>query len=79
MSVLGKDDFGQRFLYTTNDTRAMRITVPIIPAGDENNQWCDWKGLFKESKRCRSSLASKVPEMVDRISLTVCMSCSVSS
>ena len=41
MSVFGEDDFGQHFLYTTNDTRAMRITVPIIAAGDENNQWCD--------------------------------------
>ncbi len=41
MSVFGEDDFGQHFLYTTNDTRPMRITVTIIPAGDENNQWCD--------------------------------------
>jgi len=50
MSVLGKDDFGQRFLYTTNDTRAMRITVPIIPAGEKNNQWFYWKGLYYSKK-----------------------------
>jgi hypothetical protein len=25
----------------------MEITVPIIPAGEENNQWFDWKGLLK--------------------------------
>jgi hypothetical protein len=63
MSVLGEDDFGLPFLYTTNNTRAMRITVPIIPAGEENNQRFDWKGLLKKiSKRCRISLASKVPE-----------------
>ncbi len=47
MSVFGEDDFGQPFLYTTNDTRAIKITVSIIPAGEENNQWFDWKGLYK--------------------------------
>jgi hypothetical protein len=49
MSVFGEDDFGQHFLYTTNDTRAMRITVPLIPAGEKNNQRFDWKGLLKKN------------------------------
>jgi len=56
----------------------MISTIPIIAAGEENNQWCDWKGSFKASNRWSSSLASKVPDMVDLIFITNCMSCSVS-
>jgi hypothetical protein len=58
MSVFGEDDFGQPFLYTMNDTRAMKITVPIIPAGEENNQWFDWKGLLKKNILTLQNFAS---------------------
>ncbi len=53
-------------------------TVPIIAAGDEKSQWCDWKGLLRESNRWSNSLASKVPETVDLIWLTNWSNCSVS-
>jgi len=44
-------DLEQHFEYTPKDMRAIKPTVPIIAAGEENSQWHDWNGSFRESSR----------------------------
>jgi hypothetical protein len=58
-------------LYAMKYTRAISSKIAIMAAGEENNQWCDWKGLLRDSNRCNSSLASKVPEIVEKFIIKI--------
>jgi hypothetical protein len=57
-------DFVQHFFHRAKLSKAKRNAMPIMAAGDENNQWADWKGFVIAQAFFNNSLASKLPGMV---------------